>query len=40
MLTDDASLRGHLYVHLGDDSGFRAVRFEHEAEIGRSPRQP
>lgn len=39
MLTDDGSLQGHLYFHLGDNSGFRAVRFEHESEIGRSPRQ-
>jgi hypothetical protein len=26
-LDDDGSLHGHLYFHLGDDSGFRAVRF-------------
>jgi len=23
---DDGSLRGHIYFHLGEDSGFRAVR--------------
>ena len=23
---EDGSLRGHIYFHLGDDSGFRAVR--------------
>jgi hypothetical protein len=26
MLEEDGSLRGHLYFHLGDDSGFQAVR--------------
>lgn len=25
-LEPDGSLRGHIYFHLGDDSGFRAVR--------------
>ncbi len=25
---EDGSLRGHIYFHLGDDSGFRAVRAE------------
>ena len=25
-LERDGSLRGHIYFHLGDDSGFRAVR--------------
>jgi hypothetical protein len=25
-LADDGSLQGHLYFHLGDDSGFRAMR--------------
>jgi hypothetical protein len=34
-LEEDGSLRGHIYFHLGDDSGFRAVR----AEDGRSPRR-
>jgi hypothetical protein len=27
-LEEDGSLRGHIYFHLGDDSGFRAVRAE------------
>jgi hypothetical protein len=27
-LEEDGSLRGHIYFHLGDDSGFRAVRTE------------
>ncbi len=27
-LDEDGSLRGHIYFHLGDDSGFRAVRAE------------
>lgn len=26
VLEEDGSLRGHIYFHLGDDSGFRAVR--------------
>ena len=26
VLERDGSLRGHIYFHLGDDSGFRAVR--------------
>ena len=26
ILQDDGSLRGHIYFHLGDDSGFRAER--------------
>ena len=26
VLEDDGSLRGHIYFHLGDDSGFHAVR--------------
>lgn len=26
MVESDGALRGHLYFHLGDDSGFRAVR--------------
>jgi hypothetical protein len=25
-IDEDGSLRGHIYFHLGDDSGFRAVR--------------
>jgi hypothetical protein len=27
-LQDDGSLHGHIYFHLGDDSGFRASRVE------------
>jgi len=30
-LADDGSLRGRIYFHLGDDSGFRAVRFDEES---------
>ncbi len=30
-LERDGSLRGHIYFHLGDDSGFRAVRAEGQA---------
>ncbi|PBC53138.1 hypothetical protein CJ179_01785 [Rhodococcus sp. ACS1] len=26
-LLDDATLQGHLFIHLGDDSGFRAEPF-------------
>jgi hypothetical protein len=26
LLEEDGSLRGHIYFHLGDDSGFQAVR--------------
>ncbi len=26
VLEEDGSVRGHLYLHLGDDSGFKAVR--------------
>ena len=28
VLQDDGSLQGHIYFHLGDDSGFRAERFD------------
>jgi hypothetical protein len=28
LLEEDGSLRGHIYFHPGDDSGFRAVRAE------------
>jgi hypothetical protein len=28
VLEGDGSLHGHIYFHLGDDSGFRAVRAE------------
>jgi uncharacterized protein YndB with AHSA1/START domain len=27
-LQDDGSLRGHIYFHLGNDSGFRAEQFD------------
>ncbi|HEY5854964.1 MAG TPA: hypothetical protein VIW24_13135 [Aldersonia sp.] len=27
ILTDDATLEGHLFIHFGDDSGFRAEPF-------------
>ena len=33
VLADDGSLQGHLYFHLGGDSGFRAVRVGQESEI-------
>jgi hypothetical protein len=39
VLADDGSLQGHLYFHLGDDSGFRAVRVGQEPEIAPSARQ-
>jgi len=35
-LEEDGSLRGHIYFHLGDDSGFRAVRPEAETAPGAS----
>jgi len=38
VLDDDGSLHGHLYFHLGDDSGFRAVRFGQEPETAPSSR--
>jgi hypothetical protein len=37
-LEENGSLRGHIYFHLGDDSGFRAVRAE-EARSGGTPTQ-
>ena len=37
-LDEDGSLRGHIYFHLGDDSGFRAVRAE-EAKTGGTDTQ-
>src|SRR6266511_1051088 len=44
VLEEDGSLRGHIYFHLGDDSGFRAVRAEAEggrrASGGRGARRP
>jgi hypothetical protein len=27
VLVDDATLEGHLFIHMGDDSGFRAESF-------------
>jgi len=33
-LEEDGALRGHLYFHLGDDSGFRAVRAEPSTRAG------
>jgi len=33
-LEEDGSLRGHIWFHLGDDSGFRAVRAEEESSRG------
>lgn len=35
-LEDDGSLRGHLYFHMGDDSGFRAVRTDEEPKPAAS----
>jgi hypothetical protein len=34
--TDDGTLDGHLFFHLGDDSGFHAVPFDPSAGRGRS----
>lgn len=31
VLADDASLQGHLFFHMGEDSGFRAVPFDTQA---------
>lgn len=31
-LQEDGSLRGHIFLHLGDDSGFRAVRAARKIE--------
>jgi hypothetical protein len=36
---DDGSLRGHLYFHLGDDSGFRAVPVEQEPTVASFARK-
>jgi hypothetical protein len=36
VLEEDGSLRGHIYFHLGEDSGFQAVRAEAAAEPGAS----
>jgi hypothetical protein len=34
-LTEDRGLTGHLFFHLGDDSGFRATPFAAGTEVGR-----
>ena len=34
LLEPDGTLRGHLYLHLADDSGFRAVPAEGE-QVGQ-----
>ena len=34
----DGTLRGHLYLHLADDSGFRAVRAEHAGAADQAGR--
>ena len=34
-LDKDDSLRGHIYFHFGDDSGFRAVRAEEAKARGK-----
>lgn len=38
-LAVDGSLHGRIYFHLGDDSGFRAVRFEDESITRSEDRQ-
>jgi hypothetical protein len=38
VLAEDGSLAGHLLFHLGDDSGFRAVRVEPEPSTTRARR--
>ncbi|MEV0051018.1 hypothetical protein AB0H34_11040 [Saccharopolyspora shandongensis] len=36
MLADNGTLEGHLFIHMGDDSGFRATSFaEANAQDGR-----
>ncbi len=35
-LDEDGSLRGHIYFHLGDDSGFRAVPADEPKKAGPS----
>ncbi len=32
VLDDDETIEGHLFFHLGDDSSFRAVPFNHELD--------
>ena len=34
-VTEDGGLAGHLFFHLGDDSGFRATPFEADTEVRR-----
>ncbi|CAN5909848.1 hypothetical protein BH23ACT10_BH23ACT10_20980 [soil metagenome] len=36
LLERDGSLRGRIYLHLADDSGFRAVRAEARSDTGTS----
>jgi hypothetical protein len=36
VVDEDDSLRGHIYIHLGDDSGFRAERME-ASDLGVRP---
>ncbi|MFZ2526300.1 MAG: hypothetical protein WAX14_01410 [Rhodococcus sp. (in: high G+C Gram-positive bacteria)] len=35
VLLDDTTIEGHLFIHWGDDSGFRAVRTERAIRAGR-----
>jgi hypothetical protein len=39
VLEEGGSLSGHIYFHLGDDSGFRAVRAK-DAQKARGGKQP
>ena len=36
VVEEGGSLRGHIYFHLGDDSGFRAERMEASGSRGRT----
>ncbi len=36
VVKEDGSLRGHIYFHLGDDSGFRAERMGSSRSRGRA----
>ncbi len=38
-LADDGTLDGRIFFHLGDDSGFHAVRVEPEPAVRRSARR-
>ncbi len=38
-LADDGTLDGRIFFHLGDDSGFQAVRAEPEPAVKRSARR-